>query len=259
MLKIIGMTRDQLLGIHPASLKRPGDGVRLLTELEVVYIAQTLGAFWRYDYVAAKIGRVGLHAELKSGLHSDGFFISRILLESPNIRLIIADQQALRFRQLALPHPDWVAGIPDGATDLGKDVADLFGANLALMKKEDGRISTVSQIPDGETLLLVEDFCTRGTGYIETVLDILAKQPKVRVLPYELVIINRGGLDSIKVSIGNGAEFVAKVVPVVNYRVNDWKPEECPLCKMGSKAIKPKATDENWRLITTSQLEPVNI
>jgi len=45
MLKIVGMSKDQLLGLHPDSLTRPGEPPRLLTEEEVVYIATTLGAF----------------------------------------------------------------------------------------------------------------------------------------------------------------------------------------------------------------------
>ena len=253
MLKIIGMAKEELLGLHPDSLKRPGS-IQLLTEEEVVYIAETIGAFWKYNYEAAKRGKVGLHAELKSLLHSDGFFISRILLEHPNIRTIMADQQALRFNQLGISKPDWVAGIPDGATELGKEVAELLGAKHAEMKKEDGRIVLVSCIPALETLLLVEDFCTRGTGFTEAVLDILLRQPAVEILPYELVIINRGGLNEISVEGFGSYKLVAKIGAVVNYRVNDWKLEECPLCKMGSKPIKPKATDENWRLITTSQL-----
>lgn len=252
MLKIIGMPKDALLGLCPDSLKRPGS-IQLLTEEEVVYIAETLGAFWKYDYEAVKRGKAGLHAELKSLLHSDGFFISRILLEPPNIRTIMADQQVMRFNQLGIPRPDWVAGIPDGATELGKEVAELLGTKHAEMKKEEGRIVLTSCIPALETLLLDEDFCTRGTGYTEAVLNILSRQPAVEILPYELVIINRGGLKKILVEGFGSYKLVAKVVAVVNYRVNDWKPEECPLCEMGSKAIKPKATDENWRLLTTSQ------
>lgn len=250
MLKIIGMEKNQLLGLHPDSLLRPGEPPRLFTPEEVVYMAETLGALWKYDYEALEQGRPGLHAELKSGLHSDGFFVSKILLESWNVRLIIADQQALRFRQLGVRYPDWVAGIPDGATELGKEVAQILGAKVAEMEKKDGRITLVTEIPDGESLLPVEDFCTRGTGLMEAVQDIASKNPNVRILPFELVIINRGGLEYIRPA-SNGS--VIKVVPVINYRVNDWEPGACPLCKRGSKAIKPKATDENWRAITSSQ------
>ena len=254
MLKIIGMTKNELLGLHPASLMRPGS-IQLLTEEEVIYVAEALGAFWKYDYKAADRGKVGLHAELKLLLHSDGFFASRILLQYSNITTIMAEQQVMRFNELGVPNPDWVGGIPDGATELGKEVAEILGVKNAEMKKEDGRIVLVSSIAAGETLLLVEDFCTRGTGLTEAVLDILSKQPAVKILPYELVIINRGGLSEIEIPTKKtgSTKIVVKVVPVVNYRVNDWQPAECPLCKRGSKPIKPKTTDENWLLITTSQ------
>lgn len=249
MLKIIGMTREELLNLVPGSVSRVGNA-RLLTEEEIVYIAKTLNSYWEYDYEAAKQGRVGKHAELKSLRHSDGFFVSRILLEPPNIRAIIAYQLMLRFYQLGISVPHWVAGIPDGATLLGQDVASfLYISNIAEMKKENGKISMISAIAPDETLILVEDFCTRGTGFIEAVSDIVSKQPEVKILPYELVIINRGGLNEIEVK-GIGT---FKIVAVATHRVNDWDPSECPLCKMGSIPIKPKATDENWRDITTSQ------
>lgn len=248
-MEIIGMVKDQLLGLHPDSLTRPGEPLRLLTPEEVVYMAETVGALWRYDYAALEQGRPGLHAELKSGLHSDGFFVSRILLESWNMRVIMADQIVLRFCQQRWNKPAWVAGIPDGATELGKEVARIMGVKAAEMKKENGKITLNTLLPPGETLLMVEDFCTQGTGFREAVLDISVKQPGIQILRLVMVIINRGGLKEIRVeNVGN-----FKIVPVVEYRVQDWKPKDCPLCRAGSRVIKPKATDENWRLITTSQ------
>ncbi len=238
------MTKEELISLDPQSIDRSLSGE------EIIYIAKTLNSYWEYDYETAEQGRVGKHAELKSLRHSDGFFVSKILLEPQNIRIIIANQLVLRFNQLEIPKPDWVAGIPKGATKLGQDVADLMGVKNAEMKKQDGRIVMVSSIAPDETLLLVEDFCTRGTGFTEAILDIVLKQPKVKILPYELVIVNRGGLNKIQVKeVGT-----FKIVAIATHRVNDWDPSECPLCEMGSVAIKPKATEENWRDITTSQL-----
>ena len=37
-------------------------------------MAAMLGAFWSYDYEALKAGKPGMHALLKSGLHSEGLF-----------------------------------------------------------------------------------------------------------------------------------------------------------------------------------------
>lgn len=243
MFKIVGLTKEELIALDPASIDRS------LSEEEIVYMAKTLDSYWEYDYEAAGQARVGMHAELKSLRHSNGFFVSKILLQHPNIRAIMANQLVLRFNQLGIPKPDWVAGIPDGATELGQDVARIMGVRNAEMKKEDGRIVLVSSIGPDESILGIEDFCTRGTGFKEAVLDILLKQSKVKFLLYELVIINRGGLKEIEVE-GVGA---FQVVPAADHRVDDWEPEKCPLCQMGSTPIKPKATDENWRLITTSQ------
>lgn len=253
MLKIIGLPKEALLGLHPDSFQRPG-GKQFLTKDDIVYIAEALGAFWKYDYEAARCGKVGLHAELKSLLHSDGFLISRILLQYQNIRTIMADQLVMRFKRLGISRPDWVAGIPDGAAEIAKEVAGSLGAKYALMRKENGRLILESVVPAGETLLLIEDFCTRGIGFTEAVLEILSKQPQVTILPYELVILNRGGLKKIVIQGSGSYKLIVEIVAVADFRINDWDPAECPLCKMGSKPIKPKATDENWALITTSQL-----
>jgi orotate phosphoribosyltransferase len=243
MHDILGMTKEELITLTPDILDR------LLTEEEILHIAKVMESYWEYDYQAVEQGKIGLHAELKSGRHSDGFFVSRILLQHPNIRQIMANQIALRFNQIGIPKPDWVAGIPDGATELGQDVAMLMDVEHAEMRKENGHITLISLIGPQESLLLVEDFCTRGTGFQEAIADIKTKQPDVVLLPYEMVIINRGGLTEIE------AEEVGtfKIIAVADHRVEDWDPAECPLCKMGSRPIKPKATDENWLLITTSQ------
>jgi len=235
MSGVIGVTKEELIALDPRSVNRQ------LSKEEIIYIATTLGAYWQYDYEAVKQGRPGMHAILKSELHSDGFFISRILLEFPNIRCIIANQLVLKFNQLEIPKPDWIAGIPDGATKLGKDVAEIMGVKKAEMKKEDDRIVLVSSLGAGDSLLLVEDFCTRGTGFTEAISAILSKQPEVKILPYELVILNRGGLKEIVIE---GVDSF-KIVPAAEHRVNDWKPEECPLCKMGSTPIKPTTSEKS--------------
>lgn len=247
-MKILKMGQQELLNL------RVEDIHRYLTPKEVVHMAKVMDAFWTFNYQAAKQGKPGLHALLKSGRHSDGFFVSRILLEPENIRRIISAQIAMRVRDVLHEMPASVAGVPDGATKLGEDIAEIFGARKIKMKKDESSplksIKLISTIYPGESVLLVEDFCTRGTGFTEAVMVIMASQPEARILPYDPVIINRGGLKEIL--IDEAGDFT--VLPVVEWRVKDWEDVNCPLCKMGSKPIKPKLTDENWRLITTSQL-----
>lgn len=244
---ILEMGRYELLCLKKEDINR------FLTPEEVVHMATALGAFWTYDYKAAEQGRVGRHALLKSELHSDGFFVSKILLAPENIRLIIAAQMATKIREVLQGQnmPGCIGGVPDGATKLGEGIGAILGVEILKMEKVDGRISLVSTVSPEKSILLVEDFCTRGTGLNETVRLIRVSQPESRFVPYEPVIINRGGLKYVLVEgVGN-----FEVLPVVNWKVQDWDPNKgCPLCEMGSVAIKPKETDENWRLLVSSQL-----
>ena len=242
-MNILGMGREDLLTLCVDDISRS------LTAEEVLYMATVFGAFWAYNYDVAK-QKPGLHAILKSGLHSDGFFVSRIFLEPENIRRIIARQIVMRLRQVGVSMPDYVAGIPDGATALGKVVAEMLGVPEMPMEKVEGRIVVVTKIPDKARLLLVEDFCTRGTGFVEAVLQIRNRQPSVSIAPYNPVIINRGGLTEIVIP-GHDSYMI---LSVVERRIQDWESVDCPLCALGSKPIKPKVTDENWQLITKSQL-----
>lgn len=246
MESILRMDRRELLAL------KAEDVTWLLTDYELVYITKMLGAFWRYNYNAASKGRVGKHALLKSGLHSDGFFVSRILLEPENIRNIILRQIVARLDDANIFTIDYVVGVPYGATELGYNIAEIIGARKADMEKVDNRIVLTTEIPNGMTLLLVEDFCTRGTGFKEAVLEVKSKNPSIKILPYNLVILNRGGLK--KVVVEGVGRF--SILPVVEQRVKDWDPKDnCPLCDNGSVAIEPKVDEESWRLLTTSQLK----
>lgn len=145
----------------------------------------------------------------------------------------------------------WVGGIPDGATLLGEEVRKEMGSpRHAELAKIDGRITLISQIPPDESLLLVEDFFTRGTGFKEAAENAIKDQPGIFIIPVDPVIINRGGLKKFEVE-GLGS---VSVVAIAERKVNDWESADCPLCKMGSVPIKPKITDENWQRLIASQL-----
>jgi len=245
MINILEMDREEILAIRPEAI------TRFLNLAEVAHIFKTLGAFWQYDYEAAGRGRVVPHAELKSGRHSDGFFASKIILEPENVRRIIAQQMVWRIKNEKMPKPDYVVGIPNGATILGKEIADLLGTPAAKMRKNaEGFFVFETKLPRREiVVLLVEDVCTEGTAFKQAVLEIKRSVYSVKILPWNPVIINRGRLKEVFVN-GVGA---FKILPVAEIKMTDWKAGECILCESGSKAIKPKETDEAWSLITASQ------
>jgi len=249
-LRITEMDREQLLAFDPR------DMVRALTTEEVLHIANVFGASWFYDYEALEAGRLGMHAILNSEKHSDGFFVSRILLEPKNIRCLIVAQMVMLLKAVIIKEgrgkgPTHVVGVPKGATVLGREIGRELGLEVLQMHKTDqGQLVVASPVGKTIRVLVAEDVCTTAKGFSTAVQALRSVQPEVRFFPYDPVIINRGGLGSV--SIEGVGEFT--VIPVAKKRINDWEPGECPLCRQGSDPIKPKATDENWRLITTSQL-----
>jgi len=92
------------------------------------------------------------------------FFVSRILLEHENILRIMAAQVAMRI--------DWgltkfdnskrnkikLVGVPDGATNLGEEIAKILDFPTIQMAKVSGEIVLVTPINAGDSILLVEDF-----------------------------------------------------------------------------------------------------
>jgi len=250
---MMGMVKS-IIGLSKEKLVKCLDPLRFTRELsgeEVIYLAKAFDACWEYDYQATAKGKIGMHAVLKCGSHSDIFFNSKIFLSNDNIREIIARQLVSKYYSgLLAERPDWVVGIPDGAKDLGRDVARILMSRLAIMTKENGRMKLESRISPYASVLMVEDLCTQGTGLKDAVREVLAKQPRALVLWHELAVVDRGGLGHVNIS--DVYEFT--VVSLAQLKVNDWPPDYCPLCHAGSKPIKPKTTDENWQLLIRSQL-----
>ena len=233
------MGREEILNIDPR------DVTRLLTIDEILHMGKVLGAYWHYDYDAALAGRPGSHAITKSGFHTDEFLISRILLAPDNIRKIFAGQIVMLWKLSGLPMPDYVIGVPTGATDLARDVAQLIGARFVAMEKVNGRIVMPCAITG--TVMLIEDLITRATGLREAI-GLLAS---LGILDYIFVIINRGLLEFIEIA-GIG-KF--KIESIAGKKTNLWPPipDAFPLCNLNSKAVYPKLTDNHWEDLINSQ------
>ena len=242
-MNILQMGREELHHLRYGALNRT------LSSREILHIATTLEAYWQYDYGAVSMGRLGYHAELNSGLHSDGYISVELFLQHGGIREIIARQMAgqLQDRRVRCSH---IAGISDGATEFAGNVARYLHVPTVTMKKVDGKIRFVSRVPEKATVLFIDDVGTRGSRFTEAVLEAQKEFLHARVARFYPIVTNRGALETLRVE-GVG-DF--EVISVAEYEMQTWVPEKCPLCMLGSKPIKPKATVENWRLLTTSQL-----
>ncbi len=187
------------------------------------------------------------HALLASGNHSGGFFNSRLVIADEGLLKEAASDLLELFVQQGGDLSDvWhVVGPQTGATKLAEliahrvkdlDEAPCYWASPE-KRDEDGVKSMVFAHEDlvmlpGGTVLLCEDVLTTG-GSVDLTVDAIIKAGGV-VLPFILVLVNRSGLTEV-----NGK----KIVALIDRPLPMWAPEECPLCKEGSEALRPK---DNW-------------
>jgi orotate phosphoribosyltransferase len=188
------------------------------------------------------------HAVLTAGQHSEGYFHVGLALSFPNVCRILARHL---FQKMIAELPglkgkiDVVASPTFGAPSLGQEFAERAGAMFIYTEKvgEEQIFSERFNIPAGARILIVEDAVSRFTTAGKSETAILKRNPNAEFLREgQRIIVGAVVYRPKKLSISN-PNFLA--VSLVEKEIKTWKPgkEECPLCKQGSKALRPK---QHW-------------
>ncbi len=229
------MSKEEIIAIKPDDV-----GHELLKE-EMFHILRKLGGYLEFDYGTLENRNPERHFELRSGVHSDLFLDFSAVFQYENLRKIIAKQLVDKYRNsnrskynLDWINPTCVAGIPNGAKLLGKDVADILEARKIDFVKQDGNIKMKSMLGLHDTLLFVEDICTKGTALKKAVNVARKNNNSGRVLPLVLTIVNRGRLNQVRIDGG----FVFQIISLYSIKFNEWDRDDCELCRMSSESIK---------------------
>ncbi len=193
------------------------------------------------------------HALLTSGKHSDGFFNSELVLENPVLidwacKDLFEKFCAVRDDRTAAPFVDRIVGPAMGAITLAHHMALVFSQNRAnttpclrsYVEKDEtaeGKIMAFKRtsIKPSDLAVVFEDVFTTG-GSIGLTIDAIIRAD-ARVYDKVLVLVNRSGQDTYQ---------GRQIVSLIHREMKTWDSEECPLCKRGSEAIRPKALD-NWQ------------
>lgn len=205
---------------------------------------QEQGALWIHDGNPARP-----HAELTSGKHSDGFFNSRLVIPDNQLMTLAAkdlvDFYVQQGNYSLIEKVDRVVGPQTGATKLAGFIAAEISERRNRLcyfsspeKQGEGAAKRMvfadrdlERLP-GEIVLLDEDVITTGGS-----VDLTAKaclEAGAHVLPYVLALVNRSGLER---------EGDRSILALIDRPMPMWLPNKCPLCKQGSKALRPK---DNW-------------
>ncbi len=168
------------------------------------------------------------HFRLTSGLHSDRYLQCALVLQYPLQAAALGAALAARLSALA-EKPDFVIAPALGGILVAHEVAREVGVRALFAERQDGvlQLRRGFGIEPGEKAYVVEDVVTTGGSTRET-MDVVTKAGG-SVLAAGSLIDRTGGRTDL------GVPRVALAV----LDIPAYPPEECPLCKTGSQAIKP--------------------
>lgn len=168
------------------------------------------------------------HFRLTSGLHSDRYLQCALVLQHPLQAGALGAALAARMCAL-IGKPDFVIAPALGGILVAHEVAREVGVRGLFAERQEGvlQLRRGFRIEPGEKAFVVEDVVTTGGSTKET-MDVVTRAGGI-VLAAGSLIDRTGG----RADLG---------VPRVALAVLDipaFPPEECPLCRTGSQAIKP--------------------
>ena len=190
------------------------------------------------------------HAELTSGMCSNGFFDCLRVLCHPNLNEILAYELAKRMVKEGLAdfeRVDWVIGSPYAAITFSYEVAKALDATHMFCEKDPADPKGKKMlwkrltIPESATVLQIEELITTS-GTMQEVRRAIKEgnEYPVNFLPVVGTLAHRPP----KLPVDYGEQ---QVVALVEKEIWAVPPEECPLCKAGSVRYRPKT---HWRELT---------
>ncbi len=164
------------------------------------------------------------HFELSSGNHSNQYFQCAKLLQYPKYAEIAAKMLAVQFE---INEVDTVVGPALGGVIIGYEVGKAMDKKSIFTERKDGVMTLRRgfELEPGERVIIIEDVITTAKSAIETtkVLESLG----AKVVGYGCIVdrsCNKTDLD---------IKSLIQMEPVI------YSPDNCPLCKQGSKPEKP--------------------
>jgi len=233
------MSNAVLLAMDPRQYANDGP---FLNEERILSWFGLADAFWGYKDNPSPEKP---HAELTSGLCSNGYFDCPQLLSYPNVAEILGRQLALCLKVSGVKRVDWVISSAYSAITFGHEVAKALGARFMNTEKDpaDPKKQLWQRIvlPQGAQVLQVEELITTwGTTTAvrqaikhgnPNAVDFLQVVGTLVLRPPDLAAMNREH----------------PVIALVEKEIWAKRPEDCPLHVVGSIALKPKT---HWAQLT---------
>lgn len=166
------------------------------------------------------------HFLLSSGLHSDRYLQSALVLQQPDIATKLCAELAVNFKG---QNVEAVIAPALGGVFVSHETARALGVRALFAERVNGELTLRRgfTIKPGERVLVVEDVITTGKSTRETI-EVVRKAGGVAIAAASLV--DRSG---------GKAELGVPYRSLVTLDVPSYSAEACPMCKAGSAPVKP--------------------
>lgn len=238
----MGSSKEEVLAMKPEDLPRLSFlnwEDRKIEAEEIAHIFSLCDAFWMHSGDPAQP-----HAQLTSGLCSNGFVDCNRAFSWPNICDILATEACMQLAAAGgfiRSSFDWVIGSAYAGITFSFAVAGQLGTRHGFAEKGEGKEQVWQRliIQPGKVVLQCEELMTTAltTQAVRVGLEKGNPHP-VTFAPVVLVGIHRSDVYEV-----DGRQ----VIYVAHYDIWTSKPEDCPLCAAGSKRLRPKT---NWAELT---------
>ncbi len=166
------------------------------------------------------------HFLLTSGLHSPRYVEKFNVLQKPVYTEKLCKAMAEKFKDANI---ETVVGPVTGGILLAHETGKALGTRAIFTERENGKMTFRRgfTLHEGERVLIVEDIVTTG-GSIREVIDVVKAHGGIPVA-VSMLVDRSGG----KATFGD-----VPSTALLHMDVQTYKPEECPLCKVGTPMTK---------------------
>jgi orotate phosphoribosyltransferase len=166
------------------------------------------------------------HFILTSGLHSDKYFQCAKVFQYPWHAEALCRDIAGHFQSDKI---EVVVSPAVGGIVFGQELGRLLGVRAIFAERVDGKMTLRRgfEIQPGERVLLAEDVTTTG-GSVKEVLEAV-KGMGADIAAVTAVVDRSAGK----------AQFSVPYYSLFQMQVTNYEPQNCPLCALGSTAVKP--------------------
>ncbi len=181
------------------------------------------------------------HFILSSGNHSNRYLQSAKVLEDPKRAAILADALAMMIKESNL-EVDTVCAPALGGILAGYELARSLNVRSIFVERKEGgmELRRGFEVKKGEKILICEDIITTGGSAMEAASII--KKLGAEVVAFAS-LANRGFCKREGTDITPKSEcklpMDTPLFALDDFTFEMYTPEECPLCKKGSIAVKP--------------------